>query len=71
MMTDGADALKAVEEAARAARGTVADLAGVPASSTALTASALSVVIRLSPSISSVPGSAVLAYEGAGPPGCS
>src|SRR5215831_625261 len=31
MMTDGADALKAVEEAARAARGTVADLAGVPA----------------------------------------
>jgi glutamate-5-semialdehyde dehydrogenase len=31
MTTDGADALKAVEEAARAARGTVADLAGVPA----------------------------------------
>ena len=31
MTTDGTDALKAVEEAARAARGTVADLAGVPA----------------------------------------
>src|SRR5215467_7111757 len=31
MTTDGADALKAVEEAARAARGAVADLAGVPA----------------------------------------
>jgi len=31
MTTDGADALKAVEEAGRAARGTVADLAGVPA----------------------------------------
>ena len=31
MTTDSADALKAVEEAARAARGTVADLAGVPA----------------------------------------
>ena len=30
MTTDGADAHKAVEEAARAARGTVADLAGVP-----------------------------------------
>jgi len=30
MTTDDADALKAVEEAARAARGTVADLAGVP-----------------------------------------
>src|SRR5215472_2108991 len=30
MTTDGADALKAVEEAGRAARGTVADLAGVP-----------------------------------------
>ncbi len=30
MTTDGADASKAVEEAARAARGTVADLAGVP-----------------------------------------
>src|SRR6201994_4590692 len=29
MTTDGADAHKAVEEAARAARGTVADLAGV------------------------------------------
>jgi glutamate-5-semialdehyde dehydrogenase len=31
MTADDADALKAVEEAARAARGTVADLAGVPA----------------------------------------
>ena len=31
MTTDGTDALKAVEEAARAARGTVADLAGIPA----------------------------------------
>src|SRR5512140_3018544 len=31
MTTEGADAIKAVEEAARAARGTVADLAGVPA----------------------------------------
>ena len=31
MTTDGAGALKAVEEAARAARGTVTDLAGVPA----------------------------------------
>ena len=30
MTTDGSDAPKAVEEAARAARGTVADLAGVP-----------------------------------------
>src|ERR1700760_1975320 len=30
MTTDGADAHKAVEEAARAARGTVADLAGAP-----------------------------------------
>src|SRR5256885_17271657 len=30
MTTDGSDAHKAVEEAARAARGTVADLAGVP-----------------------------------------
>src|SRR2546429_983269 len=30
MTTDGADAHKAVEEAARAARGAVADLAGVP-----------------------------------------
>ncbi len=30
MTTDGADTLKVVEEAARAARGTVADLAGVP-----------------------------------------
>src|SRR5215467_8286785 len=30
MTSGGADALKAVEEAARAARGTVADLAGVP-----------------------------------------
>ena len=30
MTTDGADAHKAVEEAARAARGTVADLAGMP-----------------------------------------
>ncbi|HEX3312185.1 MAG TPA: gamma-glutamyl phosphate reductase, partial [Streptosporangiaceae bacterium] len=30
MTTDGDDAHKAVEEAARAARGTVADLAGVP-----------------------------------------
>jgi tryptophan synthase beta chain len=29
MTTDGSDAHKAVEEAARAARGTVADLAGV------------------------------------------
>ena len=31
MTTDSADAVKAVEEAGRAARGTVADLAGVPA----------------------------------------
>src|SRR5260370_41818804 len=31
MTTDDADALKAVEEAARAARGTAADLASVPA----------------------------------------
>ena len=31
MTTDGAEAVKAVEEAGRAARGTVADLAGVPA----------------------------------------
>src|SRR2546429_7478598 len=31
MMPDGGDAHKAVEEAARAARGTEADLAGVPA----------------------------------------
>src|SRR2546429_760032 len=30
MTTDGSDAHKAVEEAARAARGTIADLAGVP-----------------------------------------
>ena len=30
MTTDGSDAHKAVEEAARAARGAVADLAGVP-----------------------------------------